>query len=153
MEALENKVPPPVLALVFALLLWWLAASSAILEIHWAIRIVLCLATFSAGLFCCIAGIVSFNRAKTTVNPLKPELASSLVRSGIYRYSRNPMYLGFALALLSLSIYLSSPLSLLAVAGFILTLNTIQIKPEERALMSIFGDDYRAYQREVRRWC
>jgi len=153
MQILEHKIPPPLLTIAFALLLWWLASLSPIIDINSTIRLFLCMLSVGAGLFCCTAGIVSFNRAKTTVNPLQPELASSLVRSGIYRFSRNPMYLGFALLLLALSIYLASPLSLLAVAAFILTINTLQIKPEERALQSLFGDEYRSYQAEVRRWC
>ena len=104
------------------------------------------------GAFFCLAGVVSFRRAKTTVNPLKPEQASSLVTSGIYRWSRNPMYVGFALFLVAWAAWLASPWTLLGVAGFVLYMNRFQIGPEERALASLFGIDFNHYCASVRRW-
>ena len=105
-----------------------------------------------AGLLFVLAGGISFRRARTTVNPLKPEAASALVTSGIYRYTRNPMYVGFALWLLAWGLYLASPLVLLGVLGFVLYMNRLQIAPEERALGRLFGADFAAYRQRVRRW-
>ena len=103
-------------------------------------------------MFFLIAGVVSFRKAKTTVNPLKPEEATSLVNSGIFRFTRNPMYVGFALVLLAWAIYLSSPLSLVGVLGFILYIDRLQIEPEERALNELFGSEFESYRSNVRRW-
>ena len=105
-----------------------------------------------AGAAASIAGVAAFRRARTTVNPLKPDSASSLVDSGIYRLTRNPMYLGFALALLGWGIFLSNPLSLAMLFVFVGYMNRFQIVPEERALESLFGDAFKAYRSKVRRW-
>ena len=99
-----------------------------------------------------ILGVASFRRAKTTVNPMKPESSSSLVISGIYRLTRNPMYLGLLLILLGWAVYLSNALALALVPGFVLYMNLFQIKPEERALESRFGPAFAEYRARVRRW-
>lgn len=104
------------------------------------------------GGFFCIAGVVSFRRAKTTVNPLKPETTSALVTSGIYRVSRNPMYVGFALFLVAWAVYLSSPWALVGVVGFVLYIDRFQIQPEERALTVLFAADFERYKNSVRSW-
>ncbi|GIU38097.1 isoprenylcysteine carboxylmethyltransferase family protein [Shewanella schlegeliana] len=104
------------------------------------------------GVFCAIAGVISFNRAKTTVHPLKPETASALVTSGIYRFSRNPMYLGMALALCAWACYLGSIWSVVGIAGFLLYMYRFQIRPEERALEAIFGQEFIGYKKRVRPW-
>jgi len=99
-----------------------------------------------------IAGVRAFARARTTVNPLQPQAASRLVTSGIYRYSRNPMYLALLLALLGWSAWLGNAAALLLIPLFVLAMNRLQIRPEERALESLFGDAFRSYARKVRRW-
>jgi protein-S-isoprenylcysteine O-methyltransferase Ste14 len=105
-----------------------------------------------AGAVTCLAGVFSFQRAKTTVNPMKPNSASALVASGIYKYSRNPMYSGFVLILLGWALWLSNAWALLVLPAFVLYMNRFQIWPEERALMALFGQDYREYHSRVRRW-
>ncbi|HEX7030662.1 MAG TPA: isoprenylcysteine carboxylmethyltransferase family protein [Gammaproteobacteria bacterium] len=105
-----------------------------------------------AGIAVCAAGVLSFQRAGTTTNPLDPGRASKLVVAGIYRYSRNPMYLGFALLLAAWGVFLGNLAALLAVAAFIIYMNRFQVAPEERALEALFGEEYRAYRRSVRRW-
>ena len=91
-------------------------------------------------------------RAGTTVNPIKPETAGSLVVSGIYRRTRNPMYLGFLLGLAGWAVFLSNALAFIFLPVFVLYLNRFQIRREERALASVFGKDFAAYQSKVRRW-
>ena len=86
------------------------------------------------------------------VNPNKPEQASKLVTSGIYRISRNPMYLGFAFILAGWGVWLSSVWAMLGVIGFIGYLTLFQIMPEERALTKLFGDEFTIYKARVRRW-
>jgi len=110
------------------------------------------LGLFLLGALTCLAGVRYFRRAKTTVNPMKPESASALVASGIYRYSRNPMYLGFLLMLLGWALWLSNASALLLLPAFVLYMNRFQICPEERALLSLFGPDYMQYRARVRRW-
>jgi len=100
---LELKVPPPVVALLMAGLGWlasWAAPTVGFVLPH---RNVVVITSFVAGVCVALLGAASFRRARTTVNPLKPEKASALVMSGIYRYTRNPMYLGLLLALLGCS--------------------------------------------------
>ncbi|WP_210307157.1 methyltransferase family protein [Paenochrobactrum gallinarii] len=86
------------------------------------------------------------------INPLRPETTSALVTTGIYRYSRNPMYVGFALFLLAFAVLLSSPGALLGVLGFVLYIDRFQILPEEQALNVLFGADFTNYCTQVRRW-
>ncbi|KAF0864751.1 isoprenylcysteine carboxylmethyltransferase family protein [Pseudomonas sp. LD120] len=152
MQALENKVPPPLVALVFGGLMGGASLGLPGLDLAWGTRLLLALSLIGAGLLFVLAGGISFRRARTTVNPLKPEAASALVTSGIYRYTRNPMYVGFALWLLAWGLYLASPLVLLGVLGFVLYMNRLQIAPEERALGQLFGADFAAYRQRVRRW-
>ncbi|MGS0694685.1 methyltransferase family protein [Shewanella sp. 0m-4] len=104
------------------------------------------------GLLSAIAGVISFKRAKTTVNPLKPETASALVTSGMYRLSRNPMYLGMVFALCAWACYLESIWSVVGIIGYILYMQRFQIRPEERALKSLFGQVFIDYKSRVRPW-
>ncbi len=98
-------------------------------------------------------GVLSFRQAKTTVNPVQPTQASTLVVSGIYRFSRNPMYLGFLFLLLSWAAFLANiPALLLGPPLFAGYMNKFQILPEEKILCSLFGDDFEIYKNRVRRW-
>ncbi len=104
------------------------------------------------GVSVAVAGVVSFRRAKTTVNPMTPGSASTLVVSGIYGLSRNPMYLGIFFVLLGWGCFLGNLLALLGIPGFVLYMNRYQILPEERALAARFGNGYLSYKAHVRRW-
>ena len=94
----------------------------------------------------------SFKKHKTTINPIKIETASSLVVSGIFNYSRNPMYLGMALILLGLSLKFNLIGGLIFTTLFILFITSFQIKPEEKAMQKIFGEEFLSYKNKVRRW-
>ena len=83
---------------------------------------------------------------------LKPETASALVVAGIYRHTRNPMYVGFGLVLVGWGIFLGNALAFIFLPAFVLHMNRFQIRPEERALAKIFGPEFAAYQSRVRRW-
>jgi len=111
-----------------------------------AILLVICASTIG------ILAIVNFRSQDTTVNPMKPDEASTVVSHGIYTFSRNPMYLALALFLLAISVYLANYISLLLIPAFIWYITEYQIKPEEQALEKLFGDDYLAYKARVRRW-
>ncbi len=89
---------------------------------------------------------------KTTVNPLTPEATTTMVTSGIYRFTRNPMYLGFLLILAGWAIALSHLLAFVILPLFVWYMNRFQILPEERALASKFPEAFTAHKRSVRRW-
>lgn len=105
-----------------------------------------------AGLTFVVAGAVAFRRARTTFNPLQPETSSSLVCSGIYSITRNPMYVGFVLVLVAWAVFLSSPFALIGPLAFAVYITWFQIVPEERVLSQKFGADYISYQEKVPRW-
>ena len=104
------------------------------------------------GTLCALMGIVAFRIKSTTVDPLNPDKASSLVTHGIYQYTRNPMYTGMAMVLLGGVIRIGSPLGVLAVLFFVWYLTQFQIKPEEEALRTLFKEEYENYCQKVRRW-
>jgi protein-S-isoprenylcysteine O-methyltransferase Ste14 len=113
------------------------------------------LAVFIAvvGALICSLGVASFRRANTTVNPITPDKASALVVDGIYRFSRNPMYLGFLFLLVAWAIFLANwPALMLAPPVFVIYMNKFQIVPEEKTLSALFGDDFESYKCLVRRW-
>lgn len=139
-------------ALAAAVVIWGIAALTDGVDATHAMRLWSAIAVAALGACFCIAGVVSFRRAKTTVNPLRPGTASSLVDSGIYRFTRNPMYLGFALFLAAWAAYLASPAALLGVAAFVLYIDRLQIQPEERALSALFGEAFERYRKRVRKW-
>ena len=144
------------LVLLFALAMWLLAPLTAPLSTQlgrtalYSTVLALCLAV--TGIAVALAGVLAFRRAKTTVDPRVPQQSSSLVIRGIYRYSRNPMYLGFLLLLIAWGCYLQSGVALLLLPLFVLYMNWFQITPEERHLLHKFGADYQAYLTQVRRW-
>jgi protein-S-isoprenylcysteine O-methyltransferase Ste14 len=105
-----------------------------------------------AGTTISVAGKLQFSRKGTTVNPMAPERASALVTVGIYRYTRNPMYVGFLLVLLGWAAWLANPSTLIGPAIFVLYMNRFQIAPEERVLGKLFGSAYADYTARVRRW-
>jgi protein-S-isoprenylcysteine O-methyltransferase Ste14 len=115
-------------------------------------RQVLVAATAALGIAIDVAGLVAFRRARTTINPLSPHKASALVTGGIYRWTRNPMYLGMAALLLAWGLWLANAGALAVIAAFVAYLNRFQIAPEERALEARFGAEFAAYRARVRRW-
>ena len=131
----------------------WLAAwTTPVLQFEMPARRTIAVCVVVTGVAVAIAGVASFRRARTTVNPLKPESTSSLVVSGVYRVSRNPMYLGMLLALLAWAVLLSNVLAFMVVPAFVLYMNRFQISPEEIVLAKLFGEEYATYRSRVRRW-
>lgn len=149
---LDSRIPPPVVTVVAAVLMWWASRLVAPLAPPPSFGTPLAIVIGVAGLCCGAAGIWAFSRARTTTNPLNPEQASTLVTGGIYRFTRNPMYLGLLLLLLAWAIYLSSPLGFVVLPLFVWYMNRFQILPEERALSTLFREQYSAYRERVRQW-
>jgi protein-S-isoprenylcysteine O-methyltransferase Ste14 len=152
MSSLEHKVPPPVVALVCAGAMWYFAAHTPLITLPGITRLVVAVLISAMGFSVMLAGVLSFRRAQTTINPLKPETATALVTGGVYRYTRNPMYLGMVMVLLGWAVFLSAPATLLGVVVFWLYIERFQIRPEERALVSLFGSTFTDYTARVRRW-
>ena len=152
MKALELKVPPLVLVLVLALAMWFAARQLPSLAITFPWRHGLAITISGVGILFLLAGGYAFQKAKTTFNPMKPDTTSSVVASGIYRVSRNPMYVGFLFALTGWATFLSHPLPFLLLPVFVAYMNRFQISPEERALSAKFGNEYDTYKQGVRRW-
>ncbi len=145
-------VPPPVLALAAAAAMWALAGQSGLPRFDFPGRAGLAIAVAGAGLAIDLVSVAAFIRARTTVNPLAPSKSSALVVNGLYRFSRNPMYLGMLLILIGWAIWLAQPVTLLGAAVFAVLIEALQIRPEEAALEAKFGDAYGAYKKRVRRW-
>lgn len=152
MALLDKRIPPLALTVIAGAGIWALSLLQPGIPMPVWLRMSLSLTLFVLGVAVCAAGVLEFRRSQTTVDPRKPESSSSLVCSGIYSVTRNPMYVGFTLVLLGLSVFLASPWSLLIVVAFVLYLNRFQIRPEEQALIEIFGPEFRDYQSRVRRW-
>lgn len=152
MATLELLVPPPVIALIIGTAMWGASPFVPSLEVPSIVRVASAMVTAIVGFGFDIAGIVSFRRARTTINPMKPETTSSLVSSGVYRITRNPMYLGVLFILLAWAVFLSSAWLLLGPLAFVLYMNRFQIGPEEKALLARFGSSYAEYMARVHRW-
>lgn len=151
MKFLELRIPPPLVGGLIGLAMWALTTRS-LAGLSESMRLVVALVLVLMGAAVSLAGVVSFRRARTTVNPLKPEKTSSLVCSGIYRITRNPMYLGFLLVLIGWAVMLGSAFAVLGPVLFVGYISRFQIVPEERVLASLFGDEFAAYRARVRRW-
>jgi protein-S-isoprenylcysteine O-methyltransferase Ste14 len=152
MRSLELKLPPVPLTAIFAAAMFGVSAvtPAARFMIPGRTGIATGLALLAAVM--ALAGVHAFRVNKTTVNPLNPGAASAVVSSGVYRYSRNPMYLGFLLALAAWAIYLSNALAAVFLPAFVAYMNRFQIKPEERRLLAKFGPAFSQYLAAVRRW-
>jgi protein-S-isoprenylcysteine O-methyltransferase Ste14 len=150
MKWFELKIPPLLVTLIFGGAIWIIPNSFKVknLMVLYAIASIL----FFIGSLVSILGVREFRRQKTTVNPMSPQESNSLVINGIYKFTRNPMYLGFLFWLLSLGVILGKPISLVWATGFVLYMNYFQIFPEERILTENFGEDYIKYKSSVRRW-
>lgn len=152
MQKLELFFPPPVITLVSGLLMWLLAKLLPTLTIAWPYRTELGVVIILLGLTIGLSGVREVIKAKTTMNPKQPGDASRLVSSGIYHYSRNPMYLGMLFLLIAWLLYLSNPASIVGLLFYILYMTRFQIIPEERWLEEKFGPEFLAYKKQTRRW-
>ena len=152
MNALEHKIPPPLVFFAIAALMWaatWILPTTAIPH-GWRRSIAGLL--FVLAVLLASSGISAFRRAKTPLDPVHIDRASTLVTSGIYKFTRNPMYLGLTTLLLAWAALLSAPWLLLGPVVFVLFIDRFQIVPEERAMRAKFGAQYADYAARVRRW-
>ncbi len=149
---LQTKIPPPAYALAAAALMWWLNRQFPIWRWLEAPGTHAGWAVVALGLMVDAYSVVGFLRARTTVNPMRITATRELVTTGLYRWSRNPMYFGLIVGLTGWGIALGSLTPFIAILLFQRLMVTMQIAPEEAALEAKFGDVYRAYKRRVHRW-
>lgn len=147
---MNNKIPPPLVTIFFGCCIYF--SKDFFLTENTQALTLLSYVLFLLGFGILFSAARSFKKHKTTINPIKIETASSLVVSGIFSYSRNPMYLGMALILLGLSLKFNLIGGLIFTALFILFITNFQIKPEEKAMQKIFGEEFLSYKNKVRRW-
>ncbi|MBL8498951.1 isoprenylcysteine carboxylmethyltransferase family protein [Nitrosomonas sp. JL21] len=152
MPDLTLKVPPVVVVFLLAWAMWMVASFNAWASLSIPAKEASALVTGLVGIALIVAGAAEFRAARTTVNPLTPELATSMVTKGIYRYSRNPMYLGFLIMLGAWGVFLENAVAIALVPVFVAYMNRFQILPEEKALLAQFGDDYTHYLESTPRW-
>jgi protein-S-isoprenylcysteine O-methyltransferase Ste14 len=151
-SALDAKVPPPVVMLLVGAAMAALARVSPSQSPPVAGRAAAAMMIGATGLMIELAGIASFAHARTTADPTHPRSARALVVTGVYRFTRNPMYLGDLVMLIAWDVFLMSPAALLLPLVFVAYIRCFQIAPEEQAMSDLFGDRYREYVGRVRRW-
>lgn len=152
MNALELKLPPVALVFGVAIGMWLLSRSTAALDFALPFRLAVAVMLAGIGLAISVAGVMQFRQARTTVNPITPEATTTMVTSGVYRFSRNPMYLGFLFVLAGWAAFLSHVLAFALLPFFVAYMNRFQIIPEERTLAAKFGRQFSDYRNSVRRW-
>ena len=152
LSVLELKLSPVMTTIALAALMWLLARNTPGFSLAPEMRLTAMFVLFAAGAAIGFAGIWSFRKARTTVNPWRPHASSELVMSGIYRRTRNPMYLGLLLALAGWGLDLANFFAVLLAFAFVPYMNRFQIRPEERALEQAYGEAFVEYCRRVRRW-
>jgi protein-S-isoprenylcysteine O-methyltransferase Ste14 len=145
-------VPPPVVAAIVGATMYLVDRSVALGKIESPWQAHVAMALLFGGLACMGAAVVSFVIAKTTINPMQPARASHLITTGIYRVSRNPIYVADVLLLTAWAVWLGSVINVALIAAFVWYIQRYQIMPEEQALTKRFGENYTAYSRRVRRW-
>jgi len=145
-------MPPPVLGVFVGVIMWFVNRRFEAVGVVLPGQFLIAVFLFATGVLIDLISVGFFIKARTTLNPIKLVTTRQLVTSGLYNFSRNPMYLGQFLILCGWAIWLGNILNLglLAVFGFYLTY--FQIKPEERALAQKFGAEYADYKSRVRRW-
>ncbi|WP_426415000.1 methyltransferase family protein [Aestuariirhabdus sp. LZHN29] len=152
MSGLEMRIPPPVYLLLFGAVMWLLATATPTWSWQHPLSLTLGWGLVAIGVGFDLGGLWRFIKARTTINPHRPHTTSALVVEGLYRFTRNPMYLGMLLLLIGWGLVLGSAVALLLPPLFALWLTRVQIVPEERVLGEKFGAPYREYLKRVRRW-
>ena len=152
MPSLDHKIPPPIVGALVGLAMWLVAGIGPAFAVSPALRYAGAGALVVAGLAFDVLGLLAFHASRTTINPLSPQRASALVMGGVYRVTRNPMYVGMGFLLSGWAAYLSALLPFAGPILFVLYITRFQIQPEERVLHQLFGEQYARYTTRVRRW-
>ena len=146
------KIPPAIITALFALLMYLLDKFLPVGEFVFFGRKLLMYIVLILGILVALVALLQFWKAKTTIDPLGFDKTNRLVTSGIFSYTRNPMYLGLLLLLIAWGLHLGNAFNTLLAAGFVYYMNHFQIRYEEEALQKKFGKQYQLYCKAVRRW-
>ena len=149
---MKLKVPPVFVFLIFALLMYLLAKWLPVGYFDFFGRVYIIGVLLVVAAIIGVISLIQFFRAKTSVDPTRPSKVVSLVTDGVYKYSRNPMYLAILLVLLAWGLWLGNAFNTLLAASFVGYMNRFQVLPEEEALLKAFGKQYQQYLTNVRRW-
>ncbi len=149
---MKLKIPPVFVVLFFSFLMWFIFKLTQARHIKFEHQKLVSWSFFCVGVFIGVVAVYSFRKARTTVDPSRPNKASNLVTAGVYRYSRNPMYLGMLFILISFAIRIGNLYSFLVLPVYVWYITTYQIKPEEEVLTTLFQDQFMNYKKVVRRW-
>ncbi|WP_412971614.1 methyltransferase family protein [Glaciecola sp. MF2-115] len=152
MKGLELRIPPAAVAVLLVLAMWGINQVTPSIAISWPIRIAVAVLMLVVSISILLLSIREFSKAKTTLTPLEPKRASALLQSGVFAFTRNPIYLALLICLIAFAVILANAFALLGAVLFYFYLTQFQIKPEERALKECFGEEYLAYLKRVRRW-
>ena len=147
---IKTKIPPPLVTFIFGFLINYTKDVFPKIEIR--NQIIFGSFMIIIGLIIIFSAIILFKKYQTTLTPLNPSNATKLITDGIYKFSRNPMYLGLLLVLLGISIIINLTGGVFLIPLFILYLNFFQIIPEENAMIDLFKDEFLDYKKNVRRW-
>jgi protein-S-isoprenylcysteine O-methyltransferase Ste14 len=147
---MEKKIPPPIVTLIFGFATYLSRKIFPEIEIQYSSFFGIFLLLL--GFFILISAVKLFRNDKTTVNPLSPEQATKLVTNGIFKLSRNPMYLGMAVILASVAVFFNIIGGIIFMALFCLYITKFQIIPEEKAMKELFAQDFEQYMQATRRW-
>ncbi len=149
---LQLKIPPPIYAISIALIMWLLSRYFPVVQLIFSPWNKLGIALMLLAGLLDLSSLYLFFKKRTTPNPMKPEFTTGLVMNGLYKISRNPMYLGLLTILFGFAIYLGNLTAFLLLPAFYFVITEMQIKPEERMLEEKFGEQYLDYKSKVRRW-
>ena len=147
---MKNKIPPPIVTLFFGLCIYF--SQEFFPEFNLEYFTILSYISHFEGLSILVLAVRLFKKQNTTVNPIKIDNASSLVTSGVFEYSRNPMYLGMVMILLGLALMFNFIGGILFTLLFAIYITKYQIRPEEEVMERLFGEDFLKYKNSVRVW-
>ncbi len=147
------KIPPAIIAILTLITMVIITKTLPQFSFSLPYKLLVAIVVATTGISIAASGVAAFRKLQTTVNPTKPGTASTLAVDGIYKWSRNPMYLGIVLFLIACGIYSANLMALVVMPfAFLVYMTVYQIKPEEDALTLIFGHDFVQYKARVRRW-
>jgi protein-S-isoprenylcysteine O-methyltransferase Ste14 len=147
---METKIPPPLVTLIFGLSIYFSRELFPTIEIKYSFYVGIFLLLL--GFLILISAVRLFRIDQTTVNPLSPKQATKLVTEGIFKFTRNPMYLGMACVLASLAMFFNIIGGIVFIALFCAYITKFQIVPEEKAMLDLFSEDFDQYKQTTRRW-
>ena len=147
---MKTKIPPPIIALGCIIINY--LSTYLINPISFPISEIIGGLILLVGIATTVSAILLFKNYKTTVNPMRPEESTTLVTTGIFSITRNPMYFGLFFVIFSTVLFFGSWFGIIILMFFIWYITNFQIIPEEEAMEKLFGNKYDEYRQNIRRW-